>query len=236
MMDFQPYLTRAGGIKATQPIEIKYLWFLHRQVAVHSDIYDYSKVVYSTARNKVEILCKHHGKFFQTPDNHLKGVGCPKCQRAGLTKTTEECIQDFIEAHGNTYDYSKVVYYNAATKVEILCKEHGSFLQRPRCHLSGQGCPKCQNCSQDTLYILKCLNTNLYKIGITSNIKRRISSIGGNLKLIFNVAIEDPRVLEKQLHNRYKFFNTFNPSVRSGGTEFFRLTEDQVEGLIQEIK
>lgn len=33
------------------------------------------------------------------------------------------------------YDYSKVEYINANTKVKIVCPEHGSFGQPPNGHL-----------------------------------------------------------------------------------------------------
>ena len=45
--------------------------------------------------------------------------------------------------HGNKYDYSKVDYKTAHTKVCIICPEHGEFWQEPCSHLSGCGCPKC---------------------------------------------------------------------------------------------
>lgn len=47
--------------------------------------------------------------------------------------------------NGDLYDYTKVNYKNNNTKVEIICKEHGSFLQSPKSHLRGDGCPKCSN-------------------------------------------------------------------------------------------
>jgi hypothetical protein len=58
-------------------------------------------------------------------------------------KTTEEFIDQAIAVHGDTYDYSKVDYKNAHTKVHILCSEHGEFLQTPANHLSGKGCRDC---------------------------------------------------------------------------------------------
>lgn len=45
--------------------------------------------------------------------------------------------------HGNKYDYSKVEYINAKTKVCIICPKHGKFWQIPSKHLSGHGCIKC---------------------------------------------------------------------------------------------
>ena len=31
---------------------------------------------------KVEIICKKHGLFNQTPNTHLIGRGCPKCKKS----------------------------------------------------------------------------------------------------------------------------------------------------------
>lgn len=57
----------------------------------------------------------------------------------------EEFIKKAKEVHGETtYDYTRVVYLNLKTKVEILCHKHGPFLQSPDKHLyRKQGCTKC---------------------------------------------------------------------------------------------
>lgn len=57
--------------------------------------------------------------------------------------TTEEFINKAKKIHGEKYDYSKVEYVNAHTKIIIICKLHGEFLQTPNSHLSGSGCPDC---------------------------------------------------------------------------------------------
>ena len=58
-------------------------------------------------------------------------------------------VNDFIlrakKCHGDRYDYSKVIYKNANTKVTIICPEHGAFEQTPSHHYNGQGCPKCMD-------------------------------------------------------------------------------------------
>ena len=61
----------------------------------------------------------------------------------GKRKTTEQFIADAVSVHGDKYDYSKVQYKGSKSKVEIVCKAHGSFWQEPTSHLSGIGCPKC---------------------------------------------------------------------------------------------
>ena len=61
--------------------------------------------------------------------------------------TKEEFIQRAREVHGDKYDYSRVDYKGATTKVCIICKKegHGEFYQKPSGHLSGKGCIKCSN-------------------------------------------------------------------------------------------
>lgn len=50
--------------------------------------------------------------------------------------------------HNNQYDYSKVIYVNNSTNVEIICKKHGSFFVRPNDHTSKKR--YCPHCTQET--------------------------------------------------------------------------------------
>ena len=115
--------------------------FIKRATILHDGKYIYDKDSYVNAMTKVPILCLKHGTFWMTPMNHLLGQGCPKCNGRGLN--TEEVIELFKEKHGDSYDYSKVVFTKMHEKVCIICKEHGEFWQTPSKHLLGQGCPKC---------------------------------------------------------------------------------------------
>ena len=117
--------------------------FIEKAKAVHGDKYDYSKVVYNGANEKVCIVCPEHGEFWQSPSNHLGGNGCPKCVEKNTT--SENFIEKAKAVHGDKYDYSKSVYVNAFTPVCIICPKHGEFYQRPSTHLRGSGCPKCAN-------------------------------------------------------------------------------------------
>ena len=108
----------------------------------HRDKYNYSKVNYTSIRNKVIIICKIHCEFEQMPQNHLNGSICHKC--SGKYKlTTEEWIEKAKEVHGKKYDYSKVNYLNNKKDIIIICKEHGEFEQFPQNHLNGSICHKC---------------------------------------------------------------------------------------------
>lgn len=106
----------------------------------HGDKYDYSKIEYKGNKVKVEIICKKHGSFYQTPNNHMKGQNCKECTKI----STEEFIKRSINIHKNKYNYDSVNYVNMNKKVKILCKKHGFFNQVPHSHLYGIGCPDCQ--------------------------------------------------------------------------------------------
>ena len=118
--------------------------FIKKANKKHGDKYNYDKVSYVNNATKVCIICPEHdhGEFWQVPYSHLNGNGCPKCSGC-YVPTTEEWIVSARKVHGDKYDYSKVDYKNERTKVCIICHEHGEFLQTPKNHLIGQGCPTC---------------------------------------------------------------------------------------------
>jgi hypothetical protein len=116
--------------------------FIEKAKQVHGDRYDYSKVIYKKASEKVVIVCPVHGDLEQTPNGHLRGGGCQMCA-GNYTSTTEEFIAKAKQLHGDRYDYSNVIYQRAIRKVVIGCRVHGDFEQTPNNHLDGQGCFKC---------------------------------------------------------------------------------------------
>ena len=79
--------------------------FIAEAQKLHDDKYDYSKVEYNSNKGKVCIICPKHGEFWQRPDKHLRGQGCPVC--AGTQKSdTASFIEKAIKIHGDKYDYS----------------------------------------------------------------------------------------------------------------------------------
>lgn len=117
--------------------------FIEQAKAIHGDKYDYSKTEYQGCKKKVCIICKEHGEFWQTPDNHINSKqGCPKCAN-NIILTTQEFIEKARKIHGDKYDYSKVNYINNHTNITIICSIHGEFDQLPLNHLKGEGCYEC---------------------------------------------------------------------------------------------
>jgi protein-arginine kinase activator protein McsA len=51
-------------------------------------------VEYNGTHNKVTIICPIHGEFWQTPENHIQGKGCPKCSMSHLETEIMRCLED----------------------------------------------------------------------------------------------------------------------------------------------
>ena len=116
-----------------------------------------------------------------------------QCKRCGhtqritnqLTTISKNIIDIFNIKHNYKYDYTKFIYTNDKTKSIIVCKTHGEFLQTPHAHKAGQGCPTCAvdirsiklrmfNTHRPAyVYFVYFKHLNLYKLGVTINIKHR---------------------------------------------------------------
>jgi hypothetical protein len=118
--------------------------FISRARSVHGNRYNYSRTKCIKSRESVIIICRKHGQFPQSPDNHLQGRGCPECSHENQRTTTKDFIRRSSLVHGNRYNYSPTEYGQSnKTKVKIICRRHGIFEQSPSNHLKGIGCPSC---------------------------------------------------------------------------------------------
>lgn len=132
--------------------------FIEKAKEVHGNKYDYSLSEYLNATTKVKIICSENHEFWQSPNSHLQGSGCPICYSVGKQTTTEDFIEKAKEVHGDKYDYSLVNYTNSSTKVKIICSKNHEFWQIPNSHLAGCGCPICYG-RFTKQFKLKLLNT-----------------------------------------------------------------------------
>ena len=105
--------------------------FIESARKIFGDKYDYSKVVYQGNKNKVCIICPEHGEFWVTPSNHLyRQVGCSRCS-GYYDLTFEEFVEIANKRFDNKYDYSRAIWKGFQSKIEIICPEHGCFIQTP---------------------------------------------------------------------------------------------------------
>ncbi len=218
----------------------------------HGDIFDLSKFEYNGIDSKTTIICKIHGEFIKTPYKLInRGQGCPKCATIRTAKklkaSKEKILNEAKKVHSDRYNYSQVNYINYHTKIEILCKVHGSFWQTPANHISnGQGCLKCNKhigaISENffelypekknlptTLYFAKFKNSDeeFYKVGITTgDINKRFTPDRNifdiEFKHLVKTTLYNAFIQEQQFKINFRKFQ-YIPLVKfQGWTECFK--------------
>ena len=78
--------------------------FIERAKLTHGNKYGYSNVLFKNNYTKVNIVCEKHGSFYQRPNDHIRGNGCPICReskgekeiRLFLVKNNIKFEQQFI--------------------------------------------------------------------------------------------------------------------------------------------
>lgn len=118
--------------------------FIKRAREIHGDFYDYSKIEFKGIHDKIIIGCPVHGEFIQKAANHINlKNGCPKC-KGGVSYDNNDFVELAKSLHNDKFDYSKVDYKKAHSKIIIKCSVHGEFEQMPYVHLTSKyACPSC---------------------------------------------------------------------------------------------
>lgn len=137
-----------GKLKRAESRKLKHEDVIAKCVKTHGNKYDYSKIRYEKVTDKVDIICKKHGLFSQSLINHYGGQGCPKCGKESASQKQKLSSLEFVtmarKAHGDRYEYDTSSYTHYRSKVTVICKIHGPFLQSAENHYSsGAGCPSC---------------------------------------------------------------------------------------------
>lgn len=105
--------------------------FIEKAQDVHGQKYCYSKVNYKKSQQKVCIICPIHGEFWQTPNNHLNGQGCPICSES----KGEKLIEGFLKNSNIQYvrQYCLVVPNEIRETgkifVDFYLPEHNAFIE-----------------------------------------------------------------------------------------------------------
>lgn len=102
--------------KATETKTFSTEDFKKKSIELHGTKYDYSKSIYTTAMDKLIIICPHHGEFNQTAIDHMtNGHGCKKCGRISSAKNsylnstiTEFTTLYYIKCYGNGEVFYKI--------------------------------------------------------------------------------------------------------------------------------
>ena len=138
---------KCGHIKAGHSNQKGWETVLDMFITVHGNRYTYDNSSYKDVSHKIRIQCERHGWFEQKPYQHYGGSGCNKCAVEEVHDKQKidfgEFVKRSIERHGDRFKYSQTEYKDIFTPIHIKCSKHGDFLQTPRDHYRGSGCPKC---------------------------------------------------------------------------------------------
>jgi hypothetical protein len=178
--------TKSGGCKKCAGIK-SVDYFKELSFNVHGDKYDYSLITnIKNNRDKLNIICNKHDEQFifkQTSYKHIhRKQGCPLCV-GKYSYDYQEFIRKSEKIHQNKYEYSylKEDYKDNKTKVRIICKDHGIFLQTPNSHLRGDGCNRCvrRDLSSVESYIKEAnkIHKNKYDYSLVKEVKGDIEII-----------------------------------------------------------
>ena len=117
---------------------------LKRFKEIHGDKYDYSKVVFKNVDEKVCIICKEHGEFWQTPYKHInRKQGCPHCGHIKTSKSkvlSNEKILNNLKARGG-YEILKIFRKSGKIFLDLKCKKCKRIFSMSYSHFL-----HCENC------------------------------------------------------------------------------------------
>ncbi len=230
--------------------------FIEEAKKIHGSKYDYSEVNYINNHTLVMIVCPTHGKFYIRPAVHTTRncpAGCQQCGRKNCGAYHKKDTMWFIEKaqkiHGRKYNYFYIDYKRYHDKVEIICPEHGSFLQTAGSHIHNKnGCPQCSykdyeggygikrfenhpeiKTNPAILYLILAENNEeqFIKIGITTKTIKERFEINNHLPYQYTIKSElkgklyDLFLKEQYLKKQFKK-HKYRPKIKfNGHTECF---------------
>lgn len=106
--------------------------FIKEANLIHNNKYDYSKVEYIKANQKVTIICPNHGEFKQTPHHHLNYHGCPMCNNSIMEIEIQKLLIEnnikFIPQYRDKWlGKQSLDFYLPEHKIAIECQGEQHF-------------------------------------------------------------------------------------------------------------
>lgn len=93
--------------------------FVEKANIIHGNKYIYTNVNYINSKNNVDIICKEHGIFSQSPTNHLNFHGCPYCNKKKLfVEDVKKDIKQFYGESANIVNIDNITNSNSILKIE----------------------------------------------------------------------------------------------------------------------
>ena len=163
-------------------------------------------------------------------------------------------LQSIIGSSNTEHDYTKNPTINSIGLMQ-KCPTHGLYSLIGEYGNDQYHCIKCVEESMSgipetpevsgtnkvkparMLYLVQTLSDpDIYKIGVTVNIKRRLKELH-NVKLICGNTISNATKYESILHKKYRGQNCYyEKEYGRGYTEYFRFNKDQVSEIVEYIE
>jgi hypothetical protein len=144
----------------------------------------------------------------------------------------------FIDTYAEQIKHKNLIVLEEykGTRVSILHKHLDcgtEWSTRPDYILNANSsCPKCYHNYSDHVYLIYFEEFDLYKIGITNNINKRLKRYNKTPTLIYSINLSNydrARDLEKQLLSMVNLVNT--NLLNDGNTETFKATKEEIKEL-----
>ena len=110
--------------------------FVEKARKVHGDKYEYREDLVNYRGNKIPvgIICPIHGLFYQRPNGHLNGCGCPEC---GENNISEKKLYDLIKSHyPDAETQHKEEFLHSATSYQYI----DIYIPSLKIDIEHQGC------------------------------------------------------------------------------------------------
>lgn len=194
------HLTGYGCSKCAGIFKVSFDVFVKRSNKKHNFKYIYPQQEIKNIQTKVCIICPKHGEFYQTPDAHMQGQGCPKCNQSKLEKE----ISNFLIENNIQYIYQATHKNEGLKWLETLSLDF--FLPEYNIAIECQGIEHfipinffggeerfkyVQNCDKRKNILCKNNNTNLLYYTTINIIKSLPEKIG-----IENIITDKNKILE----------------------------------------
>lgn len=130
----------------------------------HNFKYDYTNAKYVNDSTKLCIKCPEHGEFWQSPNKHLAGQGCPECgkkrsllcAKENIVKVHEKIripkenvISELCEKYKNSIVFKEDTFTKKSEDILCKCLNCGyEFYRKPAQLLFKGNFQLCPNCSQ----------------------------------------------------------------------------------------
>jgi hypothetical protein len=171
----------------------------------HNNFYDYTQTNYIDAKTNVIIICKEHGEFSMTPNNHLRGRGCPKCFNH-YSKSSILWL-DFLSKYYNiniqhAENDGEYLIPKTKYKADGFCKENNTIYEFHGDYWHGN--PNIYK-DDDINTITKCTYKELYDNTLIR--ENKIKDLGYNLVVIWENDWKKINKCVKILQQKFRKYN-----------------------------